>query len=86
VIDGGHSFATALSDWKNSTQLLKPGGVIFFDDYTNKLGVELGHFGINDVVKCIDRKRFKVSIGFNLDFFWKPYGLLILRMVKVVNR
>ena len=29
VIDGGHSYATALSDWNNSIQLLKPEGVIF---------------------------------------------------------
>ena len=85
VIDGGHSYATALSDWNNSIQLLKPGGVIFFDDYTNERGVKLGDFGVNDVVNGIDRQQFKVSISWNVDLFWKSYGLLMLRMVKVMK-
>ena len=86
VIDGGHSYATVLSDWKNSIQLLKCNGVIFFDDYTNQRGVDLGRFGINDVVESINRDQFKVSISLNSDLFWKSYGLLILRMVKVLKK
>jgi predicted O-methyltransferase YrrM len=32
-IDGGHSLQTVASDWSASKQLLKPGGLVVFDDY-----------------------------------------------------
>jgi predicted O-methyltransferase YrrM len=32
-IDGGHSLQTIASDWSASKQLLKPGGLVVFDDY-----------------------------------------------------
>jgi hypothetical protein len=56
---------------------------IFFDDYTNTRGVTRGGFGVNEVVNHIDRKLYDVKLSLNRDFFWKNYGLLILRMVKV---
>lgn len=34
-IDGGHSFKTVKADFENYSQLLKPNGIIFFDDYTD---------------------------------------------------
>lgn len=85
VIDGGHSHETVLSDWNNSIKLLKTDGVIFFDDYTNLRGQERGGFGINSVVDNIDKRKFKVVISVNRDFFWKQYGLLVLYMVKVTR-
>jgi predicted O-methyltransferase YrrM len=83
IIDGGHSYETVKSDFENSVCLLAEGGSIFLDDYTNKKGVLYGKFGINQVVSEIDTSKFRVSISFNRDFFYKPYGVLVLRMVKI---
>ena len=35
-IDGGHSYDTLKSDFNNSINLLKPGGIIFIDDYSDE--------------------------------------------------
>ena len=83
VIDGGHSYSTVKEDFENSLNLLAENGTIFFDDYTNNRGVVHGQFGINQVVNAIDQSKFKISVSLNRDFFWKPYGLLVLKMVKV---
>lgn len=83
IIDGGHSYDTVKSDFLNSAKLLRDQGCIIFDDYTNLRGETLGKYGINRVVREIDRSQFKVKISHNRDFFWKSYGLLTLRMVKV---
>jgi hypothetical protein len=83
IIDGGHSYDTVKSDFLNSTKLLSNKGCIIFDDYTNSRGETIGKFGINRVVREIDRSKFDVRISYNRDYFWKSYGLLTLRMVKV---
>jgi len=82
-IDGGHSYTTVLQDWLNASKLINHNSAIFFDDYTNSRGVTRGGFGVNEVVDRIDRKIYDVKLSLNRDFFWKNYGLLILRMVKV---
>jgi len=83
IIDGGHSYDTVKSDFLNSAKLLSDKGCIIFDDYTNLRGETIGKFGINRVVREIDRSKFDVRISYNRDYFWKSYGLLTLRMVKV---
>lgn len=83
IIDGGHSYDTVKSDFLNSTKLLSDKGCIIFDDYTNLRGETIGKFGINRVIREIDRNKFNVRISYNRDLFWKSYGPLILRMVKV---
>ena len=83
LIDGGHSYQTVKEDFLNSVNLLAEGGSIFFDDYTNRRGVSEGKFGINQVVSEINRDEFQISISNNRDWFWKNYGVLELRMVKV---
>jgi hypothetical protein len=82
-IDGGHSLLTVKLDWQNVAKLMSRNTVVFFDDYTNKRGVNKGKFGVNEVVDSIDKKMFNVIISKNRDFFWKSYGLLTLRMVCV---
>ena len=82
-IDGGHSFKTVQQDWLNVSKLMNHGTAVFFDDYANARGVIKGGFGVNQVVDHIDTKIYDVKVSFNRDFFWKSYGLLILRMVKV---
>jgi|688.fasta_scaffold55788_5 predicted O-methyltransferase YrrM len=83
VIDGGHSYSTVKNDFENSLNLIDRNGTIIFDDYTNNKGVVHGQFGINQVVNEIDQSKFKISVSLNRDFFWKSYGLLVLKMVKV---
>jgi predicted O-methyltransferase YrrM len=82
-IDGGHSYDTVLQDWLNVSKLMNHSSAVFFDDYTNSRGVTKGQFGVNEVVDHIDTKIYDVKSSLNRDFFWKNYGLLILRMVKV---
>lgn len=38
-VDGSHSFGGCLTDLKNAQRIVKPGGLIFGDDYGNKPGV-----------------------------------------------
>lgn len=38
-IDGDHSYAGCLADLRGSLKVVRPGGTIFGDDYTNKPGV-----------------------------------------------
>lgn len=83
VIDGGHSYETVKSDFFDTLRLLKDGGCIIFDDYTNLRGEIHGKFGINKVIRNLPSGEFRVNIGVNRDFFWKEYGLLVLRMVMV---
>lgn len=82
-IDGGHSYSTVQQDWFNVSRLMTHSTAVFFDDYANARGVIKGAFGVNQVVDHIDTKIYDVKFSFNRDFFWKSYGLLVLRMVKV---
>jgi len=82
-IDGGHSYGTVLQDWLNVSKLMNHSSAVFFDDYSNLRGVTKGRFGVKQVVDYIDTSVYDVKISLNRDFFWKDYGLLILRMVKV---
>ena len=38
-IDGDHSYSGCLADLRSSLKVVRPGGTIFGDDYTNKPGV-----------------------------------------------
>ena len=82
-IDGGHSESTVQSDWEDSQHLLAEGGMIFFDDYTNRTGVEKAGYGIRAVVDRIDNRRYRVRIFKNFDLFLHSYGLLLTRVVGV---
>ena len=82
-IDGGHSYNTVLQDWLNVSKSMNHSTAVFFDDYANLRGTTKGGFGVNEVVDHIDSKMYDVKLSLNRDFFWKNYGLLILRMVKV---
>ena len=83
IIDGGHSYATVQNDFENSLNLLHQKGAIIFDDYTNHRGIVSGGFGINQVINNLDKLKFIISISLIRDFVWKPYGLVVLRMVTV---
>ena len=85
VIDGGHSEATVSKDWFYSSKLMTRSGAVFFDDYTNKNG-EINGYGINKVVDQISHASYTISISRNYDLFWKPYGVLQTRMVKIQNK
>lgn len=51
-IDGGHSLTTITSDWKHIRKLMKPGGVVVFDDYYTV--DPAGHVGANPIVDKIE--------------------------------
>lgn len=83
IVDGGHSYETVKQDWENVQKLVSDHGTVFFDDYANSLGVQLGGFGVNCVVDEIDLNKFEVSISNKTDYFVKSYGLLKLKLAKV---
>jgi|LakMenEpi03Aug12_release.lakeMendotaPanAssembly.Ray.scaffolds.fasta_scaffold211744_2 hypothetical protein len=85
-IDGGHSFETVKSDWKNVMEIIGPRTVVFFDDYTNRRGITKGGFGVKEVVDSIDPSKFQVKLSKNRDYFWKTYGLLSLKIAMVTVR
>lgn len=47
-VDADHSYAGCLKDLENSFKVIKPGGYIFGDDYTNKPGVRMA---VDDFVR-----------------------------------
>jgi len=51
-IDGGHSVETIQSDWDNVKRLMKPGGLVVFDDYYEG-PIDTEKFGANKVVDSI---------------------------------
>lgn len=52
-IDGGHSVETIRSDWDNVRRVIKPGGVVLFDDYYSD-DIDTSKFGCNSIVKDWD--------------------------------
>jgi len=53
-IDGGHSYATAKSDWENSRSLMHDETVVFFHNYDFS--------GVKGVVDNISREEYQVKI------------------------
>ena len=51
-IDGGHSIETIQSDWENVKRLMRPGGLVVFDDYYEG-PIDTDQFGANKVVECL---------------------------------
>lgn len=47
-VDADHSYEGCLYDLEHSLQILKPNGIIFGDDYTNKPGV---HRAVNEFIE-----------------------------------
>lgn len=63
-IDGGHAVETIATDWEWCRRLVKPGGVVVFDDYyTGCEDSDLDKFGCNRVVEKLDHKILPVSDG-----------------------
>lgn len=52
-IDGGHSVMTILSDWTNVRKVMKPWGVVLFDDYYLGGPIDVSKVGSNGVVASI---------------------------------
>lgn len=53
-IDGGHSYEVVRDDWRQSGELLAPGGTIVFDDYPN--------YGVGRLVREIDFAQWDVRV------------------------
>lgn len=86
-IDGGHSFETVKNDWEVSSQsLLRKGGAIYFDDYCNSKQSLRSGFGIKKVVDNIDPEKWSVEFMKISDYFLKDWGVLSLKIIKVVEK
>jgi predicted O-methyltransferase YrrM len=48
-IDGGHSVETIRSDWEAVKKLMRPGGLVIFDDYYEG-GIDTAQWGANAIV------------------------------------
>ena len=81
-IDGGHSRETISSDWEHSKRLLKPGTILIFDDYWDRLDG-----GCRAVVDAIDRNKYSVEICEPGELFpgdWRLAPSYLCRAVKVM--
>lgn len=72
-IDGGHSFDTIITDIMYSLNLIKPGGVIFIDDYSDELP---------DVKKAVDELYCKLKKEI-LEEHTDTYRGYLYRMVRL---
>jgi len=53
-IDGGHAVETIRSDWENVKKLMKPGGIVIFDDYYEGMSEhDLDKWGANRILEEI---------------------------------
>ena len=59
-IDGGHSVETIESDWRNISQIVKPNGLIIFDDYYTD-GPDIEKVGCNKTVEHLTHEIFPVA-------------------------
>lgn len=82
-VDGGHSYDTVAADWANVQRLLAPGGVVFFDDYTNPDPVLHEGYGVTRLVDEIDRDRWRVELLRPVDTTERGYGRFRTRLVAV---
>ena len=82
-IDGGHSLETVKNDWRWSSKLLAPQGVIIFDDYwQNRTDA-----GAKVTVDGIDRNQFSVELLPIIDRFNNPdFGKLVIQFARVTKR
>lgn len=85
-IDGGHSYDTVATDWANAQRLLAPGGIVFFDDYTNEDPVVHEGFGVTRLVDGIDRDRWRVKLLHPVDTTERAYGRFQSRLVALTAR
>jgi hypothetical protein len=80
-IDGGHSIDTIKNDWKYARQLMHEKTVVLFDDYWNR-----DDAGCKQIIENINRKKYAVKILRIEDKFQKEWGMLKIKMVKVVKK
>jgi predicted O-methyltransferase YrrM len=81
-IDGGHSYETVKADWQNAQKFIRPETVIYFDDFTNEVGVRQG-YGVKRLVDELDREQWTVELLNPIDRFSSRGGWLEIRFVRV---
>jgi predicted O-methyltransferase YrrM len=84
-IDGGHSYETVKTDWKNVLRFTHRGTVTYFDDYTNEYGARHG-YGIKRLVDGLDRSRWEVALLKPIDRYRQPDGVLETQLARVRAR
>lgn len=85
-IDGGHAIKTITSDWENVRQLINNKTVVVFDDYYRNNEPEIQGYGCNAIIDLMDRNIYEPSILLPEDSFTKPWGVLNVRLAKVMLR
>jgi len=83
-IDGGHSVETITQDWDNVSKIITDKTIVVFDDYIDCPNLT-EKFGCNRIVDQLDRHIFSVEILETTDSFQKDWGILKIRMVKVIK-
>ncbi len=85
-IDGGHAIETIAEDWKNTEQLMGPHSVVMFDDYFSNTEDHMKGFGCQTLIDGLDRSKYDVCILEPEDRFQKDWGILKIRVVKVMKK
>lgn len=62
-LDGGHSVSTIENDWTCCEKLVRPGGVVLFDDYYSDVPEDfLDQFGANRLVDRLAKAGYAVEL------------------------
>ncbi len=82
-IDGGHSFETIESDWRNVQPVIGEKTVVVFDDYICTDDPHVQGFGCQSLIRSLDPNRHQVTLLPHIDEFKHDWGVLRTRMVSV---
>jgi hypothetical protein len=83
-IDGGHQVEVVSSDQRNAVEMLRPGGVVIWHDYSGDEAVLKDHPSCHGVVSAIyENLEFLES---KLDLFWLEGTFLLIGVKKAVAR
>lgn len=61
-LDGGHSHETIGFDWSRISRIVRPGGVVVFDDYYENDPAEVPGVGCQVLVGGLDASRFGLEL------------------------
>ena len=83
-IDGGHSWETIESDWKNLQKFAHPNTVFLLDDYYYNKEEEVHGIGCQNLVDNLDKEWSVAKLG-PVEFWPQPWGNLQIGLVRVIH-
>ncbi len=82
-IDGGHSFNTINSDWKNINQIITKNSTVIFDDFYEYSGKVKLDVGCNKIINSLPKKKYLSYIYPVADTFFDKYNKIYKNIFMV---